>query len=38
MSTFIVSALIPYEDFVSSTVISNAMTFKLPDLKKNVQL
>jgi hypothetical protein len=37
MSTFIVSALIPYEDF-SSTVIANAMTFKLPDLKKNVQL
>jgi hypothetical protein len=36
MSTVITSELISYGDYVSLTVIANAMTLKRPDLKKKV--
>ncbi|OCH93449.1 PCI-domain-containing protein [Obba rivulosa] len=36
LSTFTATELIPYNDFVALTIISNVLTLKRPDLKKKV--
>jgi hypothetical protein len=37
LSTFTANELLPYEDFVSLAVISNAMTLSRTDLKKKAR-